>query len=200
MQRHYTFSSSPRVLALIAAIWVSIANRPESEGSAKPTRCCFRICAIRSTMSIAITLTGAGNKALVTLKRGADGWHVAEKSQAIRRTLAKLREFLLKLADATVIEDEDVESRNATPTWASRTSPRQGRKRRAGRRSLALKQPVKLIIGLLQRRRRRRHVRAPRRRSAEPAGQGQSAGREDPAAWIKQDLANIDAERIKQVG
>jgi hypothetical protein len=52
-----------------------------------------------------ITFTGAGDKTLATLRKDKDGWVILEKSN-YPADMTKLREFLLKLAQATVIEEK----------------------------------------------------------------------------------------------
>ena len=90
------------VLALIVAIVINSSNKPQSDVSdqAKPL-----LPALHDHVNdvTAITLTGADSKVLVTLKRGGDGWSVAEKS-GYPADLSKIREFLLKLDAATLIE------------------------------------------------------------------------------------------------
>ncbi len=90
------------VMALIVAIVINSSNKPQSDVSdqAKPL-----LPALHGHVNdvSGITLTGADNKVLVTLKRGGDGWSVAEKS-GYPADLAKVREFLLKLDAATLIE------------------------------------------------------------------------------------------------
>ena len=52
-----------------------------------------------------VVVTGAGAKPVATLTRGANGWSIAEKNGFAVDT-GKLREFLLKLADAKLIEQK----------------------------------------------------------------------------------------------
>jgi hypothetical protein len=89
-------------LALIVAVVINASNKPQSNvgDQAKPL-----LPALHDHVNdvSGITLTGADNKVLVTLRRGADGWSVAEKS-GYPADLAKIREFLLKLDAATLIE------------------------------------------------------------------------------------------------
>src|SRR5690606_37327145 len=53
----------------------------------------------------AVRITEAGNKPFVTLQRSADGktWQVMERD-GYRADMAKVREFLIKLADLQVVE------------------------------------------------------------------------------------------------
>ena len=123
-------------------------------------------------MSFRSRFGGGGNKAFVTLKRANDGWQVAERA-GYAADIGKLRGFLLKLADATVIETKTVESEalRRTRCRGYGRGRREGRARDAGGRQgsgQARRRPV-------QRRWRWWHVRSSRRRSAEPPRQGQLA-------------------------
>ena len=89
-------------LALIAAVAINRSSRPESDVSEQAKPLLPQLHGHVNDVS-AITLTGADNKVLATLKRGSDGWSVTEKS-GYPADLAKIREFLLKLDAATLIE------------------------------------------------------------------------------------------------
>lgn len=90
------------VLALLAAFLINRSNRPQSEVADQAKPLLPQLHGHVNDVS-AITLTGAGNNVVATLKRGSDGWNVAEKS-GYPADLAKIREFLLKLDAATLIE------------------------------------------------------------------------------------------------
>jgi hypothetical protein len=89
-------------LALIVAIVINTSNQPQSGVSDQAKPLLPELHGHVNEVS-AITLTGADNKVLATLKRGGDGWTVAEKS-GYPADLTKIREFLLKLDAATLIE------------------------------------------------------------------------------------------------
>jgi hypothetical protein len=92
------------LVALAAAWWISSSQRPETDSAETPK---LLLPGFRDQVNDvdSITLTGAGDKVLTTLERGKDGWTIADKS-GYPADLAKLREFLLKLADATVLEQK----------------------------------------------------------------------------------------------
>ena len=92
------------VLALIAAFFINRSNRPQSEVAEQAKPLLPQLHGHVNDVS-AITLTGAGDKVLATLARGKDGWSVTEKS-GYPADLAKIREFLLKLDAATLIEQK----------------------------------------------------------------------------------------------
>jgi len=90
------------LIAVVAAVWVSSANRPVVNEGVEQNLALLPSLRDQINEVDSIALSGAGNRALVTLKRGADGWRIVEKSN-YPADLSKLREFLLKLADTTVI-------------------------------------------------------------------------------------------------
>ena len=89
-------------IALIAAWLINSSNKPQTNVAARDKALLPQLHAHVNDVD-AIVLTGAGDKVLVTLKRGKDGWGVVEKS-GYPADLAKIREFLIKLDQATLIE------------------------------------------------------------------------------------------------
>jgi hypothetical protein len=182
------------LVALIAAWWINSAQKPVSESAEQTTAL---VPGFREQVNdvTAITFTGADNKVLATLKRGSDGWTIAEKS-GYPADVVKLREFLLKLADAKVLEQKtsnpkhyadlgvnDVTEKDANGVLVSVDG---------------LKQPLKLIIG-----------------NYNGAGGGGTFVRRDGDAqsllvkgnltaekavanWEKKDIADVAATRLKQ--
>jgi Domain of unknown function (DUF4340) len=92
------------VLALIVAVVINHSSAPVSGVSeqAKPL-----VPGLKEHVNdvSGITVTGAGNKTLLTLRRDKDGWIIAEKSN-YPVDIAKVREFLLKLSQATLLEQK----------------------------------------------------------------------------------------------
>jgi hypothetical protein len=183
------------LIALIAAWWVSSAQKPASETAAKPSQLLPGFREQVNDVST-ITLTGAENKVLATLKRGNAGWGIAEKS-GYPADLTKLREFLLKLADADVLEQK-----TANPKLYSTLGVTDVKEKDAGGVLVVLegqKQPVRLVVG-----------------NFNGGGGGGTFVRRDgeaqtllvkgnlsvektAAGWEKKDLADIAAARLKQV-
>jgi hypothetical protein len=183
------------LVALIAAWWISSAQKPISE-TAEQTKALLPGFREQVNDVDAITLTGAENKVLVTLKRGSDGWTLADKA-GYPADVAKLREFLLKLADATVLEQK-----TSSPKHYAELGVGDVTEKDAGGVLVTLgglKQPVKLIIG-----------------NYNGAGGGGTFVRRDGeaqsllvkgnltadktvAAWERKDVADIAATRLKQV-
>ena len=92
------------VLALLGAYFINKSNQPESDVSAQAKSLLPELHGHVNDVS-AITLHGAGDKVLVTLKRGQDRWSVTEKS-GYPADLAKIRQFLIKLDQATLTEQK----------------------------------------------------------------------------------------------
>lgn len=98
------------VLALAAAWYINSSSAPQSDVAAQAKPALPELKGHVNDVS-AITLTGAGDKVLATLKRGAQGWTVAEKS-GYPADLAKVRALLIKLEQATLIEGKTAEPKN----------------------------------------------------------------------------------------
>jgi hypothetical protein len=182
------------LIALVTAWWINSAQKPVSE-SAEQTKALLPGFREQVNDVNAITFTGADNKVLATLKRGSDGWTVAEKS-GYPVDVTKLREFLLKLADATVLEQK-----TSNPKHYAYLGVNDVTEQDASGVLVALdgiKQPVKLIVG-----------------NYNGAGGGGTFVRREGDAqsllvkgnltvekavanWGKKDIADVAATRVKQ--
>lgn len=184
------------LLALIAAIYVSVAGRPETEESANANALLFPHLRDQVNDVNALALSGAGNKALVTLKRGADGWQVAERA-GYAADIGKLREFLMKLADASVIETKTSNPKRYADLGVE--DPVAADAKSVQVVLSGLKDPLKLVIGVF-------NGGGGGGTFVRREGEAQSLlvtgnllAEKTPAAWIRKDLASIEAERVKQV-
>ncbi|MEP6485202.1 MAG: DUF4340 domain-containing protein [Rudaea sp.] len=92
------------LIALVVAFTMNRSTAPQSAVSenAKPL-----VPGLKEHVNdvTGITFIGAGNKALVTLRRDKDGWVIAEKAN-YPVDMTKLREFLLKLSAANLQEQK----------------------------------------------------------------------------------------------
>ena len=92
------------VLALVVAVIMNRSSAPQSDVTeqAKPL-----LPGLKEHVNdvSGITLIGAGNKTLLTLRRDKDGWVIAEKSN-YPVDMTKVREFLLKLSQAKLLEQK----------------------------------------------------------------------------------------------
>jgi len=91
-------------IALGAAVAINLSNRPRSDAAEQARPLLPQLHGHVNDVS-SITFTAADNRVLATLRRGADGWNVLEKS-GYPADLPKIREFLLKLDQATLLEQK----------------------------------------------------------------------------------------------
>ena len=101
------------LVAIVAAIALNRANRPRSESGGEQSS--YLAPELRDHVNDVskLVVTGADNETRATLERGTNGWSIAEKGGYAVDT-GKLREFLLKLADAVEREGHE---RAAAPRW-----------------------------------------------------------------------------------
>ena len=182
------------LVALVAAWWINSAQKPVSE-SAEQNKALLPGFREQVNDVNAITFTGADNKVLATLKRGSAGWTVVEKS-GYPVDVTRLREFLLKLSDATVLEQKTSNPKNYSGLGVNDVTDKDA----SGVLVTldGLKQPVKLIVG-----------------NYNGAGGGGTFVRREGDAqsllvkgnltvekavanWEKKDIADVAATRVKQ--
>ncbi len=183
------------VAALTAAFFINRSNRPESDVAAQSKPLLPQLHDHVNDVS-AITLTGAGDKVLTTLKRNSDGWGVSEKS-GYPADLAKIREFLIKLDQATLIEQKTANPKLYAELGVDAVKDKDAKGTLVDIAGLA--QPVNLIIG-----------------NYNGAGGGGTFVRlsgdaqswlasgnltvaKNTADWEKRDLADIPSSRLKTI-
>ena len=95
------------LVALVAALWLGSRRGPNTELEGHKAL----VPGLKDALNdvTVVKLTGAANKAIATLEKGEKGWHVAERG-GYSADSAKVREFMLKLADGELIE-----AKTATP-------------------------------------------------------------------------------------
>jgi hypothetical protein len=201
-------------VALGAALWISRSNQPSSESNLQNTPL---LPGLRDELNSidAVTFVGAGNQAIASFKRAPDGWHIAEKS-GFPADVSKLRELLLKLADANVIEAKTANpARYAElgvedPAGAKCDAPAPNTDAATTQKKCieskgvlvtlgGLKTPLRLIVGLYNGGGGggtfvRRDGEA---RSLLVAGN--LAIDRNAAAWVRHEIVDIDSARIKEV-
>jgi hypothetical protein len=131
------------VLALAAALLINHSKKPQSDVAAQAQRLLPELHTHLNDIN-AVTLTGADNKVLATLKRGSGGWTVAEKAD-YPVDVAKLREFLLKLDQATLIEQKTANPKHYAELGVDDVSDKDAKGVLV--EIAGLNQPIKLIIG-----------------------------------------------------
>lgn len=187
--------ASAAVVALIAAIWINVANAPVSEESAKDKPLLPGLSNSLNNID-GVTLSGAGGKALVTLKRSGAGWEVAEKSN-YPADLGKLREYLYKLADAKVLD-----TKTASPKRYPDLDVEDPIDPKAKSVLVAIngvKELPKLIVGLYNGQGGGGTFVRREGEAQSLLASGNLLAEKDPSAWIRHDLLDIDAAKIKEV-
>jgi hypothetical protein len=181
-------------IAVIAAIIVSLGRQPASESAQTST---YALPQLRDHINDVkgITLIGAEEKPVVSLIRGDTGWTVKEKGGYPADT-GKLRELLLKMADASLLEPktendkrypelgvEDVKSKDAKGILVSLDG---------------LGKPARLIVGNLSGQGSGTFVRRPEDKQSWLA-KGNLRIERDPAEWLDKTLADIPSDRIAEI-
>jgi len=183
------------LLAIVAAIVLNQRSQPRSEGGGEQAT--FLAPGLRDHVNdvAKVVVTGADNKTLATLTRAADGWSLAEKGGYAVDT-GKLRELLLKLADAKLLEQKTSNKDKYATLGVEDVTAKDAKSLQIELDGLA--QPVKLIVGNAGQRGGGSYVRR--------VGDAQSwlasatlTVPKDAADWLKKDLADIAANRIEAV-
>jgi len=183
------------LVAIVIAIAINHSNKPRSE-SGNEEQTSYLVPALRDHVNDVdkLVLIGAENKPIATLTRGADGWSIAEKGGFAADT-GKLREFLLKLADAKPIEQKTASKDKYTALGVEDVSDKdaKGVEIELG----GLGQPVKLIVG---------NANARGGTFVRRAGDAQSwlaSGSlnidRKPENWLRKDLVDVPANRVASV-
>jgi len=182
------------LIAIVVAILINHTNKPRSEGGSEQAQ--YVVPELRDHVNDVnkLTVTVAENKVVATITRAADGWAIAEKGGYAADT-GKLREFLLKLADAKLVEQKTGNKDKYASLGVEDVS---GKDAKGVQVELGgLPQPVKLILGTSN----------PRGGTfVRRAGDAQSwlasatlnvdKKSED---WLRKDLADVAATRVASV-
>lgn len=182
-------------VALGAAIWIHSANAPVSEESAKDKPLLPGLSDALNQVD-AFTLSGAAGKPLVSLKRSGDGWQVAERSN-YPADVGKLREYLYKLADANVLD-----AKTANPKRYADLGVEDPIDPKAKSLLVTLggpKQAPKLIVGLYNGQGGGGTFVRREGEAQSLLASGNLVLEKDPAAWIRHELLDLDAAKIREV-
>lgn len=183
------------LVAVGAALVVDRARAPQSDVSA---RAGLLVPELREHVNdvTRINLTTANNQATVTLVRGDKGWTVAQRGN-YPADVGKLREYLLKLADATLLEEKTSnKERYADLGVEDITAP-------TAKGVLleldGLPKPARVFIGSINAQGGGgTFVRLPEQAPAWLA-KGSLVPEKNPADWLARDLPGVSAERIASV-
>lgn len=182
------------VVAIAAAFAVNHSRKPVSEYSAKAGSLVDGLTGQINEVT-AVTISTPGQQSAVRLERGDGGWKVTDKG-GYPADLGKLREYLLRVADSSLIEQKTA-SRERYPDLGVSDLDEPGAK---GIQVTidGLAKPVSFIAGVYNTKSSGTYV----RRSGEAQSwlaTGNLIPDRDAKAWLQKDLANISAERIASV-
>lgn len=183
-------------VALVVAIALQLAQRPRSAADAgKPAEALAPALAAHVNDVDKVVVTGAGNVVLATLVRGTDGWVLQEKDGYAVDT-GKLRAFLLKLADARLLEPKTANAERYAALGVEDVSGADAKGLQVEIGGLA--QPLKLVIGNANTRGGGTFVRRDGETQSWLAS-GALAPEKTAADWLGRDLVDVDAARIAEV-
>ena len=181
------------LLALLAAIVIQYRKQPQQDVGAHDE---FLAPALHEHVNdvSSLVIRGAGDKVLATLVRGDKGWTLAEKA-GYAVDSGKLRELLLKLADAKLVEPKTANKDKYALLGVQDLADADAKG--LGLEIKGLAQPLQLIIGDSN-----PHGGTYVRR----VGDAQSwltraalSVDKDPANWLHKELLSIPASRIASV-
>lgn len=182
------------IVALALAIAVGHFNQPARSGDAAASD--YLVPGLRDHVNDVgkIVVKGAGDKTLATLERGDKGWTLAEKGRYAVDS-GKLRDLLLKLADARLVEQKTANKDKYAALGVQDVADASAKGVLVELSGLA--QPVGVIIGDAN-----PHGGSYVRR----AGDAQSwlttatlSVDKEPANWLHKDIAAIPSSRIASV-
>jgi hypothetical protein len=183
------------VLAIVAAVALNSARKPATESSRESS---YAIPELRGHVNDvnALLFTGAEGKTLVTLVKAEKGWRVKEKGEYPADT-GKLRELLLKLADAALVEPKTSNEQRYAELGVDDPA---GSKEPKGTQVTieGLSKPVQMIIGTPSSRGDGTFVRRVGDKQSWLA-KGDLSVEKDPSGWLERDLADISASRVAEV-
>lgn len=181
------------IVAIVAAIALNHSNRPSNGTVENPT---WLVPALRDHVNDVskLVLTGAENKVLATLERGANGWTLAQKGGYPVDT-GKLRALLLKLADARRLEQKTSSKDKYAVLGVEDVAAKDAKGIEIEVDGLA--QPLKLIVGNADPR-GGTYVRVADDAQSWLASGALTVDR-TAADWLHKDLADIAATRIASV-
>ena len=183
------------LFAIVIAIVVNHANRPQSEaGGEKETA--YLVPALKDHVNDVdkVVITGAESKPVATLTRGANGWSIAEKNGFAADT-GKLREFLLKLADAKLVEQKTSSKEKYAALGVEDVADKDAKSVEI--ELGGLQKPVKVIVGNAN-----QHGGTFVRRAGEAESwlaSGSFSVDKKTDSWLRKDLTDIAATRIASI-
>lgn len=183
------------IVALIAALMMNKSKKPLSDTS-QTTK--YIVPALHDHVNdlTSITLTGAENKVIATLKRGENGWNVVEKNNYTADT-TKLRELLLKLSDATIMEAKTSNKDKYADLGVNEVANKDAKGVLVTLEGLA--KPVKLIVGNYNGSGGGGTFMRHADENQSYLVRGNISVDKTTANWLKRDLTDLPAKRFKEV-
>jgi hypothetical protein len=183
------------LIALVIAVALNRSDTPQSEGTGEKETYLAPGLSDHVNDVDKIVLTQAGDKIVVTFDRGANGWTLAERGGYGVDT-GKLRDFLLKLAEAKLVEQKTANKDKYAALGVEDVSGADAKGTQIELDGLA--QPLKLIIGDANTRGGGTFVRRVGDAQSWLAS-GALTVEKNPADWLKKDLIDLAANRIAAV-
>ncbi|MEO5560488.1 MAG: DUF4340 domain-containing protein [Dokdonella sp.] len=183
------------LIAIVAAIVLNHANTPRSESGGETST--YFVPELRDHVNDVsrVVVTGAESKTLATLERDAKGWSLKEKGGYAVET-GKLREFLLKLADAKNVEAKTANKDKYATLGVDDVDAKDAKGLEVELDGLA--QPLKFIVGSTNPRSGGTFVRRVGDAQSWLAS-GALTVEKNAADWLKKDLVDIAATRVASV-
>ncbi|HEY0178678.1 MAG TPA: DUF4340 domain-containing protein [Dokdonella sp.] len=183
------------LIAIVAAVVLTQRSQPRSEGG-EPAAA-YLAPELRDHVNDVdkVVVTGAENTTIATLVRGQNGWTLAEKGGYAVDT-GKLRGFLLKLADARLVEQKTANKDKYAALGVEDVAAKDAKGVEVELGGLA--KPVKLIVGNASTRGGGTFVRRAGDATSWLASDLPSVDKA-AADWLKKDLTDIPAKRIASV-
>jgi hypothetical protein len=183
------------LVAILIAVVVNHSNQPRSESGGEAPAA-YLVPELKDHVNDVdkVVITGAESKPVATLTRGANGWSIAEKNGFAADT-GKLREFILKLADAKLLEQKTSSKDKYAMLGVEDVSGKDAKSVEVELGGLA--KPVKLVIGNSN-----QHGGTFVRRAGEAESwlaSGSLAPDRKTENWLRKDLADIAATRVSSV-
>ena len=186
------FAATIAVVGL--AFWVNTARHPETlETTGNPLVPGMKA-AINNITGFRVI--GAGNQTLVSVNKNATGWAVAERD-GYAADIDKVREFLIQLADATLIEPK-----TSNPDWYSKLGVSDVASTAALGVRLeldGLKSPVKTLIGTFNGQGGGGTFVRRNDEASSWLAKGSLVPEKSPSQWLQKNLADIPSSRVQRV-
>ncbi|MGB0134334.1 DUF4340 domain-containing protein [Dokdonella sp.] len=182
------------VVAIAAAIAIDHSRKPVSEHSAQAGNLVDDL-AEQINDVIAVKISTPGQQSAVTLERGEKGWVVADKG-GYPADVGKLREYLLRVADSSLIEQKTASRERYADLGVADLSEPDAKGIQVAIEGLA--KPVDFIAGVFNTKAAGTYVR--RNDEAQSwLAKGNLIADRNAKDWLQKDLANINADRIASV-